>query len=202
MFQEVPSFRGVIIKSFESGERDLVVHVLTEERGRVGILAKHARASRGKFGRKIDLFEYGRFEVAESSRGMLLLKAFHPENIHRSLRSDLGKFISASALMDVVDLLFREESPLHDETWVILELSLAALNEAKGTKELLRVLYIATSQLMSCAGIYDSSKPDEPSARELRYLFSKIEEFAERELRSKGSVFELVETLRNTESSS
>lgn len=196
MFKEIPSFRGVIIKAFESGDRDLVLHVLSEERGRVSILAKNARGSKGKFGRKIDLFEYGRFELNESSRGLLLLKAFHAENLHKSLRTNLDKFIAASALMDIVDLLFREELPLHSETWAILELSLRALDESKTTRETLRVLCLATAKLMGCAGIHDTSKLDEPSARELKYLFHKVEEFAEKELKSKSSVFEMVETLR------
>ena len=198
MFREIPSFRGVIIKAFESGERDLVLHVLSEERGRVSILAKNVRgASKGKFGRKIDLFEYGRFEVSETPRGLLLLKSFEGENLHKTLRTNLDKFVCASSLMDVVDLLFREEMPIHDEIWATLELSLSALDESNTTRETLRVLCLGTAQLMVCSGIHDTSKTVEPSARELRFLFHRIEEFTERELKSKGSVFEMVESLRD-----
>lgn len=68
---------GIVLRTREFGEADLIVQLLTPERGRVAAVAKHARKSVKRFPGSLDLFNHLQVELRPHRRGglPLLLRA-------------------------------------------------------------------------------------------------------------------------------
>ena len=48
--------QGVVLRSLRFGEADRILHVYTQQRGKVGAIAKGVRRSRSRFGGRLEPF--------------------------------------------------------------------------------------------------------------------------------------------------
>jgi DNA repair protein RecO (recombination protein O) len=100
---------ALVLRCFDHGESDRIVHLLTPETGRLSAIAKGARRSVRRFPGTLDLFQHLRITVFRRRAGSLarleqatLLETFAP------LRTHPGRFALACYLVELLDRLAPE----------------------------------------------------------------------------------------------
>ena len=108
--QRVEEMPALVLRTVEFGEADLIVHLLTPERGRVTAMAKHARKSVRRFPGSLDLFNHLEVKIHPRRRGGMplldrarLLSAFLP------LRDDPVRYGLACYVTELLSRLAPEE---------------------------------------------------------------------------------------------
>lgn len=101
----------MLLRSVVYGETDRIVTLLTESHGKVGAMARGARASRRRFGAHLEPYSlieaelvFGRGDLARlgSARGM---------RVFPGILADLGRMSVAAAGLEVVRLAVADEDP-------------------------------------------------------------------------------------------
>jgi DNA repair protein RecO (recombination protein O) len=91
---------ALVIQRFPFGETSQVVHLLTEERGRVVVLAKGAWRDKNSFEGPLDLLVRGRVVLSlVEGRELGLLTRRKIETNYAALRNDGRRFLAASRLL-------------------------------------------------------------------------------------------------------
>jgi len=91
---------ALVIQRFAFGETSQVVHLLTEERGRVVVLAKGAWRDKNSFEGPLDLLVRGRVVLSlVEGRELGLLSQRRIETNYPALRRDPRRFLAASRLL-------------------------------------------------------------------------------------------------------
>jgi len=105
--QEMPA---LVLRVREFGEADLIVHLLTPGRGRVTVMAKHARKSVRRFPGSLDLFNHLEVTIHPRRRGgMPLLDRARLLSPFLALRSDPVRYGLACYVMELFSRLAPEE---------------------------------------------------------------------------------------------
>ena len=186
---------GVVIRSFPSGESDLVLRVISSSCGKISLLAKHARKSRKRFGASFDLFDRGLFEIKRGSGNLATVVNFSPQPSLMALRDDLDKFSIGSLLCECFDMLVHEDIAEAEEIFEILSMGFQALAEATDLKQSLRTLFITLASLLRISGFMGGEIDPKPSSKNLLRLLQIVEGCAEKKLICAADVLELVEKL-------
>ena len=84
---------AIVLFAREFGEADVIVHLLTPERGRIAAIGKHARKSTKRFPGSLDLFNHLDVELRPNRRGgMPLLLRARLVSPFLSLREEPGRY--------------------------------------------------------------------------------------------------------------
>ncbi len=192
----VINFKGIVIQKYDSGETDLVLHIMSPTQGKVSILVKHAKRTKKSFGSKVDIFDSGVFQVRQRAAGLSVLSSFEPEQSCRTIRADIDKLILASMLCESVDLLVKEESAHDSSVYEALLLGLHALDESSGPGESLKAAYLSLSHILGHSGISDMEKHDRASVNSFVHILDQLEAFLEKPLRSRSAVMDVIGRFR------
>ena len=126
---------GLVVRSYPSGNSDRIVHMLTEDRGRVSVVVKGALSNRkGSVASCTQLFTYGNFELYYRNdmywyRGGSVLTPFY------ELSSDVAAVALAAYLCDIAADITPEETE--------------EANSAMLLKDLLNSLYVLSKHMRS-----------------------------------------------------
>lgn len=189
---------GIILRTYPSGEADLVLRVLTRSLGKLSIIAKHARGSKKRYGSGLDVFDSGSLEVSAARGTLHPLRSFSPLRSWPKLREDLDKLSAASVVCECFDAVIMEGLELSAETHEILGLGLTAINEAASKREILRACHVTLASLLRVTGLLDNEQFSAPSAKNLLQLFGIIQENSDREVKSMPMLLDVVESLKNS----
>lgn len=182
--------KAIVLRTFESGESNLVIRFLTKDHGKVVAVAQSVKKSKKRFGSGIDILDFGTASFkAGRSEDLALLDSFSERGSFHELRNNLDKLTIASLLAECFDLLTKEDLEVHhfEPIFETLELSLRAINESKDIKECLKACYLALSFLSGVAGISDHSDRA-PSMKALDALLDDVERFLEKQLTTRESL--------------
>lgn len=119
---------GLVIRSYPSGNSDRVLHILTEDHGRLSVMVKGGSSKKaGAQDPSTQLFTYGNFELYRGKggdlywfRGGSVLIPFY------NLTADITHMALATYLCDVADDLTPEEAA-EEETSLLLKMLLNSL---------------------------------------------------------------------------
>ncbi|MFP6622982.1 MAG: DNA repair protein RecO [Myxococcota bacterium] len=108
--QRAEEMPALVLRAREFGEADLIVHLLTPGRGRVTVMAKHARKSMRRFPGSLDLFNHLEVKIHPSRRGgMPLLDRARLLSPFLPLRKDSVRYALACYVMELLSRLAPEE---------------------------------------------------------------------------------------------
>ena len=108
--QRTEEMPAIVLRTLEFGEADLIVHLLTPRRGRVTVMAKHARKSVRRFPGSLDLFNHLEVRIHPRRRGgMPLLDRARLLSPFLSLRDHPVRYALACYLMELFSRLAPEE---------------------------------------------------------------------------------------------
>ena len=120
---------AVVLRSFRLGEADRILHLYTEDRGRVGAVAKGVRKTKSRFGGRLEPFSHvelvlhqGRGEL-ETVTGASLVRS------HDRIRSDPYRLQVGMIGLEAMLRLFTEQEA-NERAFTALTRFLDALDEA------------------------------------------------------------------------
>ena len=101
--------RALVLRRFEQGESDRVVHLYTEDLGRVSAMAKGARRSRRRFPGALEIFSLLDVRLVDPPRSsMLRLEAARANHPIEGLTADLVRYAVGCQLLELLDRLTGE----------------------------------------------------------------------------------------------
>lgn len=105
------SYEGIIIKSFNYGEYDKIIHLFTRENGKIPCISKNMRLLKRKKGSNLEVFTYGRFSLY-SGKNMYIINGLEIEKGFFSFRTELNKLAFASIILELlsISLIENEEN--------------------------------------------------------------------------------------------
>lgn len=151
--------RALVLRTFDQGESDRIVHLFTEALGRVSAIAKGARRSRRRFPGTLELFSLLDVRLVDPPRAVLMrLEGARLAASFEGLGADLGRYALACLLVELLDRLTAERQANPDLLrFAVGVLEVVAVEEPD---RLLAVLVLAKTiarlgfrpQLLSCGG--------------------------------------------------
>ena len=158
--------RALVLRTFDQGESDRLVHLYTEELGRVSAIAKGARRSKRRFPGTLELFCVLDVRVVDPPRSSLMrLESAKLIHSFEGLVDSLARYAIACQLVELLDRLTAEREPAPD----LLRFGIGALDVISESEpdRLLAVLVLAKTlahlgyrpQLERCA-LCGSELPD------------------------------------------
>lgn len=120
-------WEGIVIRTMPYGESNKIVTLLTEEAGKVTVMARGAKKPRSKLAAVTQPFTYGAYLV-HKGRGMGLLSQGEPIESMRFIREDLEATAYASYVVEIIDKL-TEEGQRATGIYLLLKEALQAINE-------------------------------------------------------------------------
>lgn len=186
---------GLVISAFPYGENDLILKVILQEEGKATLYARRARNSKKRFGSPFDLFDSGHFGYRQSRGSIFELEHFSSLKSYRSLREDLVKLSVASTLCEASDILTLEH---HANPFIFncLERALTCIEEATDARTSLRACFGALCDLLEDSGYSAPHEFGEPTKHNLMRVMHRIEQCAERQLKTKQSLTATIELLK------
>ncbi|HVL80290.1 MAG TPA: DNA repair protein RecO [Actinomycetota bacterium] len=142
--------QGIVLRGIKLGEADRILSVLTQNHGRIRVVAKGVRKSRSRFGGRIDTFTHVDLQLYP---GRELDGITQAEIIKRypRLRSDYRAFTAASAMADAVERTTPERER-NVRLFVLLRSGLQALEDGAADPALLAYAFLAKAA--SVAGVH------------------------------------------------
>ena len=196
------NLKGIVVRKYESGDQDLVVHVLSPTHGKLSVLVKHARKSRKSFGSRLDIFERGTFWIRRRGNSLSVLTSFEPEDGFRQLRMNINKLVLASSLAEAVDMLVKEDSQHDALIYEAIALGLRAIDDSESLSQSLKASFLSLSHILAQAGISDMEHHSRPTIGSFVRLIDQLEAFIEKPLRSKHALMEVLDDFRKEASPS
>ena len=116
-----------MLRSIRYGEADRILHVYTEQRGRLGAIAKGVRRARSRFGGRLEPFTRVALVLHEGRSDLLTVTAADTIAPHRRLREHAASLDAAARACDAVARLFETADP-HPPVYHLLCHELALLD--------------------------------------------------------------------------
>lgn len=187
---------AVVLRVVPFRDYDLIAHLMTPTMGKVTVMARHARGSKKRFPSSLDVFDRGTARLALERNHAISIREFSAAKTLISLRENLDKITLASFLCEAFDTVIPEgEASGSPKLFELLDLTLNALCEAESTREGLKAVHIALSNLLLFTGIGDISE-HAAGSRALGLAIETIENFAQRRLATRNALVELVNALK------
>jgi DNA repair protein RecO (recombination protein O) len=125
--------QGIIIKTFEYGEADLIVTFFTIDKGKIKGIAKSCRKTRSRFGSSLEPFTHSRISLY-GKENISLPKVTQSDILHshRMLREDLLKLAYGAHVTELV----YEICPEGEENRGVFELLSYALTVMESEKDI------------------------------------------------------------------
>src|SRR6056297_1189890 len=122
---------AVVLRSLDYGETSQIVTLLTQENGKIGVMAKGARRTKSQFGATLQPMAYTQvvFYYKPTRELQILSESSHVESFHR-LRRNLETITIGLRIVELVDALLEEEDP-QPEIFAITVRALRRLNRTE-----------------------------------------------------------------------
>lgn len=135
------STSAIILRRIEYGDFDLILSLLTLDKGKISVIAKSARKSSKRFGGILELFAVLKIVCASGRRGGLpvlqeatLLRPFP------TIRANIRHTAYASYWAELVDT-WSEEGYSQPELYRLLEYALTELDRGQKSAEVMSVMF-------------------------------------------------------------
>jgi DNA repair protein RecO (recombination protein O) len=102
---------AVVLRSIRLGEADRVLHLYTEDRGRIGAVAKGVRRVKSRFGGRLEPLSRVKLVLHEGRSDLCTVTAADTVHAHASLRESRASIERATDACDAVLRLFDATEP-------------------------------------------------------------------------------------------
>ena len=132
--------RAIVLRRVAFGDFDLIVTLLTLNRGKITVMAKAAKKSVKRFAGALELFTPIQ-AVCNKGRGMPILQEASLENPLANIRLDVGKTAYASYWAEIIDI-YLEENHKQPELYRLLYFTLTSLDAGRRSGEMWSILFM------------------------------------------------------------
>lgn len=127
---------AVVLRSMRYGEADRILHVYTQESGRLSVIAKGVRKTKSRFGGRLEPLARVELVLHKGRGDIWTVQGAQTVNPHAALRTHAGAIDVAARSCDAVSKLFGDGEP-HPAVYHLLANELALLDagpQAHGTR--------------------------------------------------------------------
>ena len=188
---------GIVVKTFASGDCDLVLKAICSPGSKMSLFAKHVRQGKRRFGFGLELFDHGFFEISRHTGSLVNVRNFSSVHSFGGIRSDLNKLTAATLLAESFEALVHEEEGPGTWPLSLLLAGLQGIESSQQAQTILRSTYLCLSHLLIRAGFKDSSSIGTPSSKKLTSIIDEIEFYSERQLMCKRMMQDLIEETKH-----
>ena len=110
---------GIVIREQSIGESDILVTLLTRDRGVISVWAKNAKRTRSKLGTATDLLCYSQFELFHNKERYSINSA-EVKEIFFGLRSDIEKIALGGYFAQLISMMIPQEEPAQEPLRLLL----------------------------------------------------------------------------------
>lgn len=104
---------GIVIRAVDYGEGNRILHVLTQEAGKISMMARGAKKVKSRFSAISQPFTYGQFVIfRSSSQAMGTINSGELIRSHQRLREDLVLSAYAAYLAELTNRIIEEGEPV------------------------------------------------------------------------------------------
>jgi DNA repair protein RecO (recombination protein O) len=125
---------AVVLRSIRFGEADGVLHLYTEDRGRVGAVAKGVRKTTSRFGARLEPLSHVELMLHPGSGELQTVTGVHLVRAHRAVREDFYRLSVGLIGAEAMLRLFSEQET-NDRAFTAVTRFLDLLDEAPHTAE-------------------------------------------------------------------
>lgn len=118
--------QGIVLRTYDFGEADKVVVLLSPNRGKLRTVAKGVRKTKSRFGGRLEPFSHVDMTLYEG-RNLDTITAVSTIDPFAHLRNDLSAVVTASTMAEAADLVATEGEPATG-LFLLLRRGLAALD--------------------------------------------------------------------------
>lgn len=185
---------GLVLRSQEYSDKDLIFSILTENSGKVSAIAKSAKGGK-KFSSGIpEILDLGMVELRRGRGPMYYVQSFKPQQAFKQLRINLYSFICACCWIEALDHLTAEAHSESHELFAVAVSVLEAMNQVEDARQSCRVLCQGFDLALIKSGFGSEHQNLAIGYKKMQAQAARIVEMSGRELKSWSSVVELVST--------
>jgi len=118
----------VVLRSFRLGEADRILHVYTQDRGRVGAVAKGVRKTKSRFGARLEPFSHVELVLHQGRSELETVTGASLVHSHDRIRTDPYRLQAGMIGLEAMLRLFPEQEA-NDKAFTALTRFLEALDE-------------------------------------------------------------------------
>ena len=119
---------AVVLRSFRLGEADRILHVYTQDRGRVGAVAKGVRKTKSRFGARLEPFSHVELVLHQGRGELETVTGASLVHSHDRIRTDPYRLQAGMIGLEAMLRLFPEQEA-NDKAFTALTRFLDALDE-------------------------------------------------------------------------
>lgn len=186
---------GIILRTYQSGDANLVLRVITKNNGKLILFAPFAKKSTKKLG-KLDILDFGSFTYEEKQNEFKVLKEFQCYTSFPQLRNSLDKIIIATFLAEVFDIFVPENDPHSQELFDLFFYKLQEIEIKKELKYDLKLLFEAIWSLLTFSGHKPKKQYIIPSYNNLKSLIELAEGYAEKKFETTKEIIIILDRLK------
>ena len=195
--REHKAVEGIVLRSYASGEADLVMRVLTPTEGKLSVIAKHGKRGGKRFGSALDVFDCGRFEIRPSRGSLPTIQGFSPISSFAKLRDNLDRISAGALICEIADYLTMENSEVEEAAqYGAVIHGLDSIQHAGTRAEILSATFETAAALIEQAGFLDRSQLGGGSLKRLHSLLLHIERCVEKKLASRPAFEQVMNSYR------
>lgn len=192
------SHKGIVLRSFDSGESSVVFHILSTKGEKFSAIAKGIKNSKKRFLGKLEVFDVGTFKVKEGRGSLDILLEFSPDQGCFHMREDFEKLILASLLLESFDYLIHDTDLEEGELiYHLLHEGLQDIDGSTNLKETFKACYLTLTGLLKITGYFKPDFNNAPSKNNLLSLLNYLEECADRQLKCKHLVVQILNSVHS-----
>ncbi len=144
---------AIVLKTWPYGDKDLIVSLMTAQKGKIRGIAKGARASQKRFSGTLDLCSHANFLIRErKNNNLVFIEQASLISGYIHLRKDYFTLMMAMGLLEMADF-FTHENHLEKASFHILEKALSRLEKIGDRVE---VFWATALEYLKCIGISPS----------------------------------------------
>lgn len=132
--------QAIILRRIDYGEADRILTFLTQEYGKIHVIAKGVRKSKSKLAGGIELFSVSEVHFIKGKSGMGTLTSTRLIRHYGGIVKDLRRTEAAYAMLKKVDKIIEDDTG--QEYFVVLHESLAALDNQAIRPELTEISFV------------------------------------------------------------
>ena len=128
----IVSTEAIVLRTIDYSETSRIVTLFSQELGKVGVMAKGARAARSRFGSTLEpMSRIGVVIHVRPGRDLQTLSEASHVSHHPGIRDDLDRVRTGFRLIELVSALLPDREP-HADVYSLLAACLTALDQAPG----------------------------------------------------------------------
>ena len=123
---------AIVLRSIDYSETSRIVTLYTRERGKMGVIARGARASKSRFGSTLEPMAHISAVIhCKAARELQTLSEASHVNTHDALRSSLSRMETGIRVIELVSSLMQNDQR-NEQVFSLIVATLTALDKAPG----------------------------------------------------------------------